>query len=123
MPIKASVMPNAILVCVLFLSGLTFAVADEIGRRSDIAAKDDMSSKAAFDQACLDAVLFAANSYADRTPPSVRASANVRMCNGHPSRMICEIASQTMLREYGKSPFTCGTNTADSVPLVFPADR
>lgn len=123
MPIKASMMPNAILVCVLFLSGLTSAVADETGPRSDIAAKDDMSSKAAFDQACTDAIVLIANSYGGHTSPSARALANVKMCNGHPSRVTCEITSQTMLREYGKTPFTCGTNTADSVPLVFPADH
>jgi hypothetical protein len=28
-----------------------------------------------------------------------------------------------MLREFGKTPFTCGTNTADSVPLILPAEK
>jgi len=45
---------------------------------------------------------------------------NIKKCNGHPFRTICEIASQAMLREYGKTPFTCGTDVADSVRLIFP---
>jgi hypothetical protein len=115
-------MPKAILVCVLLLSCLTPGIANENGAAPPLAQKDNMSSKAAFDQACLDAILFAAKSYNDREPLSVRASANVKMCNGHPSGMICEVASQAMLREYEKTPFTCGTNTADSVPLIFLED-
>jgi hypothetical protein len=87
------------------------------------AAEADMSKKAAFDEACQNAIVLVANSYYDQTPPSARASANVMMCNGHPSQMICEISSQVMLREYGKTPFTCGSNVADSVPSIFPADK
>jgi hypothetical protein len=116
-------MSKAVLVCAVFLSGLTSGVADEIGIPSGIAPKADMSRKAAFDAACLDAIALAANNYNDQTPLSARALANVKMCNGHPSQTICEISSGAMLREYGKTPFTCGTNVADSVPLVFPADR
>jgi hypothetical protein len=115
-------MSKAILVCVVLLSGLTSGVADQIGTPSGVTLKADMERKAAFDAACLDAVaLMANNNY--QTPLSARVLANVRMCNGHPSRAICEISSRVMLEEYGKTPFTCGTNVADSVPLVFPADR
>jgi hypothetical protein len=116
-------MSKAVLVCVVLLSGLMSGVADEIGTPSGIAPKADMSRRAAFDAACLDAIALAANNYYDQTPLSVRALANVKMCNGHPFQTICEISSRAMLREYGKTPFTCGTNVADSVPLVFPADR
>jgi hypothetical protein len=115
-------MSKAILVCVVLLSGLTSAVADQIRTPSGVARKADTSRKAAFDGACLDAIaLVANNNY--QTPLSARALANVMMCNGHPSQAICEISSRVMLQEYGKTPFTCGTNVADSVPLVFPADR
>jgi hypothetical protein len=115
-------MSKAFLVCVALLSGLTSGVADQIGTPSGAARKADMSRKAAFDAACLDAVaLVANNNY--QTPLSARALANVKMCNGHPSQAICEISSRVMLQEYGKTPFTCGTNIADCVPLVFPADR
>jgi hypothetical protein len=49
-------MSKAVLVCAVFLSGLTSGVADEIGIPSGIAPKADMSRKAAFDAACLDAI-------------------------------------------------------------------
>jgi hypothetical protein len=116
-------MSKAILVCVVLLSGLTSGVADQIGIPSGVVPKADMSREAAFDGACSDAVVLSAHSYSDQMPLSARAAANVRMCNGHPSQAICEISSRVMLQEYGKTPFTCGTNVADSVPLVFPADR
>jgi hypothetical protein len=87
-------MSKAILVCAVLLSGSTPGVADEIGPPSRIAPKADMSRKAAFDAACSDAIALTANNYFDHTPPSARALANVRMCNGHPSRTICEIASR-----------------------------
>jgi hypothetical protein len=116
-------MLKVIMVCAVLLSGLTSGVADEIAARSGIAPKADMDKKAAFNQACLDAVALVASNYYEQTPLSARASANVKMCNGHPFQTICEISSQAMLREYGKTPFTCGTNVADSVPLVFPPDR
>jgi hypothetical protein len=115
-------MSKAILVCVVLLSGLTSGVADQIGIPSGVVPKADMSREAAFDAACLDAMALAANSYSDHMPLSARASANVRMCNGHPSQAICQISSQGMLEHYGKTPFTCGTNTADSVLSVYPAD-
>ena len=116
-------MSKAILVCVVLLSGSTSGVADQIGTPLDVARKADMSRKAAFDAACLDATALVANNYSDQTSLSARALANVKMCNGHPSQTICEISSRAMLQEYGKTPFTCGTNVTDSVPLVFPADR
>jgi hypothetical protein len=47
------------------------------------------------------------------------AMAHVRRCNGHPNKVACEITSQAMMREYGKTPFTCGSDTADySVPVI-----
>lgn len=96
--------------------------ADQMDNPSNLVAKPDMSKKAEFDKACLDAIGFMAESYSSHTPPSGRAMANVKMCNGHPLMTMCEISSQAMLREYGKTPFTCGTDTADSVPLFFPED-
>jgi hypothetical protein len=98
-------MSKAILVYILFLSGLTTAVADQIETPSVTSPKDDMSRKAAFDEACADAVALVANSYFDHKPPSARATANIKMCNGHPSRIICETASQVMLREFEKNAF------------------
>jgi hypothetical protein len=116
-------MSKAIWVCIVLLSGLTSGVADQIGTPSGVARKADMSKKAAFDAACLDAIVLVVNNYNDQAPLSARALANVKMCNGHPSQGICEGYSRVMLLEYGKTPFTCGTNVADCVPLVFPADR
>lgn len=116
-------MSKVILVCAMLLSGLTSAVADQIGAPFGVARKADEDRKAAFDAACLDAIALVASNYYDQTPLSARALANVKMCNGHPSRTICEISSRAMLQEFEESPFTCGTNVADSVPLIFPADR
>jgi hypothetical protein len=116
-------MSKAISVCVVLLSGLTSGAADQVGTPSGVAEKADMDKIAAFNAACLDAMALMLNNHYDQAPPSARAAANVKMCNGHPYQTICEISSRTMLQEYGKTPFTCGTNTADSVPLVFPADR
>jgi hypothetical protein len=116
-------MSKAILVGVVLLSGLTPGVADQIGTPSGVAREADMGRKAAFDAACLDAIALVANNYFDQAPLSARALANVKMCNGHPSQTICEISSRAMLQQYGKTPFTCATNVADSVPLIFPADK
>jgi hypothetical protein len=116
-------MSKAILVCVVFLSGLTSGVADQIGTPSGVAQEANLGRKAAFDAACLDAIALVANSYFDQAPLSARALANVKMCYGHPSQTICEISSRAMLQEYGKTPFTCATNVADSVPLIFPAHK
>jgi hypothetical protein len=115
-------MSKAILVCMVLLSGLTSGIADQIGTPSGVARKAGMERKAAFDAACLDAIALMANSNY-QTPLSARVLANVKMCNGHPSQAICEISSRVMLQEYGKTPFTCGNDVADSVPLIFPADR
>jgi hypothetical protein len=116
-------MPKAILVCVVLLSGLTFGATDQTAAQSGTVPKADMSKRAAFDAACRDAVALVADNYNDRAPLSSRALANVKMCNGHPSETICDATSRAMLREYGKTPFTCGTDVADSVPLVFPPER
>jgi hypothetical protein len=108
------------LVCAVAMSSATAGIAGE--RAADSAAKDNMSLEAAYDEACANAFVLILNSYSDHSPLSDRAVANIQMCNGHPNQMDCEISSKMLLREYNKSPFTCGTNTATSVPQVFPAD-
>jgi hypothetical protein len=125
-------MSKAILVCVLLVSGLmsgllsgsTSAAADQpvvpsgpVPKPGDTSQRDNA--------ACLQAMDLVIRSYGDEggKPLSAMAMALVRRCNGHPVRAICETSSQAMLREFGKTPFTCGTNTADSVPLILPAEK
>ena len=77
------------------------------------------------DEACLDAVRYLAYSDYERSdkPLSALGSALVRNCNGHPKKFICEATSQAVMREFGKTPFTCGTNTLDDPPLILPPDN
>ena len=116
-------MSKAILICVLMSSGLTSGGASEIAPSSALASRPDMSKRAAFDQACRDATALIIYGRYEEAPLSARAMANVRMCNGHPLQSICENISKTVLQEYGKTPFTCGSNIADSVPSVFLPDK
>jgi hypothetical protein len=121
-------MLKAIPVCVwLFaslLSGLTSAVADQPVVPSGVGPAPDTTEQRA-SAACLQAIDLVIRNYGDGNdkPLSAMAVALVRRCNGHPVRAICEQSSQTMLREFGKTPFTCGSNTADSVPLILPAEK
>jgi hypothetical protein len=122
-------MSKTILVCVLLfsslMSGLTSAAADEIAAQAGVVKKADETRERA-NEACLQAIDLVMRHYGDEDggkPLSAMAVALVRRCNGHPSRAICDMSSQAMLREFGKTPFTCGTNTADSVPLILPFDR
>jgi hypothetical protein len=121
-------MLKAILVCVLLfpslLSGLTSAAADQPIVPSGVVPNADQTSQRA-NEACLQAMDLVMSNYgdADGKPLTAMAVALVRRCNGHPLRAICDMSSQAMLREFGKTPFTCGTNTADSVPLILPFDR
>ena len=121
-------MLKAIQVCVLLfaslIAGLTFAAADQPVVPSGVVAKADQTSQRA-NAACLQAMDLAIRNYGDEggKPLSAMAMALVRRCNGHPVRAICETSSQAMQREFGKTPFTCGTNTADSVPLILPAEK
>jgi hypothetical protein len=116
-------MSKAILICVMILSGLTPGVASETGSSSALVPKPDMSKRAAFDQACRDATALIIYGRYEEAPLSARALANVRMCNGHPLQAICQKISKTVLDEYGKTPFTCGSDIAESVPPVIPADE
>jgi hypothetical protein len=109
----------ATLVSLALLSGAASGHANEI-RASNIDLNPNASRRAEFDEACLEAIAFMAESYHFRSTRSARALATVKMCNGHPSRTICEISSQAILEKYGKTPLTCGMDTANSVPLVFP---
>jgi hypothetical protein len=113
---------KVILVCALALLNPSVGIADEIGRPSVAASKNDMSLGAAYSEACVNAVVLTWNSYFNNLPLTDRASANVKMCNGHPDQMVCETMRNMLAREFGKSPQTCGTNTAKSVPQVFPND-
>jgi hypothetical protein len=125
-------MSKAILVCVLLfsgmisgpMSGLTSAAADQPVVPHGVVAKAGETSQRD-NAACLQAIDLVMRNYNDKDgePLSVMAVALVRRCNGHPVRAICETSSQAMLREYGKTPFTCGINTADSVPLILPAEK
>lgn len=121
-------MSKAILVCVLafasLLPGLTSAAADQPVVPHGIVPKADDTGQRD-NAACLQAMDLVIRNYGDEggKPLSAMAVALVRRCNGHPVGAICETSSQAMLREFGKTPFTCGTNTADSVPLILPAEK
>jgi hypothetical protein len=120
-------MSKAILVCVLFfsglMSGLTAAAGQPVVPSGVVPKTDDTSLR---DNAvCLQAIDLVIRNYGEgnNKPLSAMAVALVRRCNGHPVRAICETSSEAMLLEFGKTPFTCGTNTADSVPLILPAEK
>jgi hypothetical protein len=125
-------MSKAILVCVLLfvglmsglMSGLTSAAADQPIVPSGTVPKAEQTGQRD-NAACLQAMDLVIRNYGDEggKPLSAMAMALVRRCNGHPVRAICETSSQAMQREFGKTPFTCGTNTADSVPLILPAEK
>jgi hypothetical protein len=73
------------------------------------------------DQACLNAITqLVINRYDSDKPLSALTEMLIRICNGHPNAATCETASQAVFREYGKSPFTCGSNALDRVPLILP---
>ncbi|SCB54702.1 hypothetical protein GA0061098_102955 [Bradyrhizobium shewense] len=74
------------------------------------------------DQACFDAVSHIARDYDESgmKPTSPLVAALIRRCNGHPNRLACDAVSNAVVPELGSSPFTCGSNTADSVPLILP---
>jgi hypothetical protein len=114
-------MSKAFLVCVALILCLPPMAAEEAGTSSQQSIVD-----AAADQACLDAVAYLANNQYGQSdkPLSAMASAHVRRCNGHPDKIICETASRVIRQEYGKTPFTCGSDTADySMPLILPPDN
>ena len=100
--------------------GISSAAADEVAP-----ASEDRRLVTSADQACSDAVRYLAYSDYERSdkPLSALGSALVRSCNGHPQKIICEATSQTVMREFGKTPFTCGTNTLDDPPLILPRDN
>lgn len=94
----------------LFILSIVLApVAAAASDRADLLA----------DQACFDAIYHLASENGMK-PTSSLGAALVRRCNGHPHRYVCEAVSNAVVQEYGSSPFTCGSNTADSVPLILP---
>ena len=109
------------LACLIAMLSLMPASAEDRGGSPVAHARIGAVAEAA-DQACRDAVKQVGRIYDDQTgkPLSSLAVALVRRCNGHPSEMMCQAMSRVMLEMYGKTPFTCGTNAADSIPLILP---
>ena len=112
-------MPRAFLVfAVLVLSQPSLAAG-----QADTALRDQDKPNWRADAACLDAITYLiAHSYERSSKPlSATALAYVRRCNGHPDKAICERTSQAMIQEVGKTPFTCGSDTADyTLPVIVP---
>lgn len=88
-----------------------------------VAAAASDGADALADQACFDAVSHIARDHDESgmKPTSPLVAALIRRCNGHPNRLACDAVSKAVVRELGSSPFTCGSNTADSVPLILPS--
>ena len=116
-------MSKAILVCVLPFAGLSSGLTSAAPVSPSFPWASCQRPTRPANAACLQAIDLVIRNYGDEggKPLSAMAVALVRRCNGHPDRAIRETSSQTMLREFGKTPFTCGANTADSVPLILPA--
>jgi hypothetical protein len=111
-------MSKAIVVFVALVFSLPSIAAEEAGTSRN---QDEPNLLA--DMACLDAIAYLAEHDYERSdkPLSAMALAHVRRCNGHPNKGTCETTSRIMMREYGKTPFTCGSDTADySMPVIVP---
>lgn len=110
-------MSKAILVFVALAVSLLSAVAEAAGP----SLRKPHALDAVADQACLDAIAYLAYHDYERSdgPLSAMALAHVRRCNAHPDRLVCETTSGIVKREYGKTPFTCGSDTADyTMPVI-----
>jgi len=110
---------KAFLVFVALVFSLPSVVAEEAGAPS----QNEYEPNPLADLACLDAIDYLASHGYERSdkPLSAMARAYIRRCNGHPNKIACEITSQAMMREYGKTPFTCGSDTADyRMPVIVP---
>jgi hypothetical protein len=119
------ILPCATLVLsALVLSSLAVSISSAA---ADEAAPASGERRLVFstDGACLDAVSYLARSDYERSdkPLSALGLALIRSCNGHPKKIICEATSQAVMREFGKTPFTCGSNILDDPPLLLPPDN
>ena len=115
-------MSKAIFVFVVLVFSLPSVAAEKVGTSS----QNQYVENPAANQACLDAIAYLLNHDYERSdkPLSAMALAHVRRCNGHPNTLICETTSRIMMREYGKTPFTCGSDTADySMPVIVLPDN
>jgi hypothetical protein len=113
-------MSRKLLAGLLLMLGCTAAAAGEGGASSRAGSEVET----VFDQACMAAVYQAVGYYDDRSaqPLSGMALALVKRCNANPNRMVCEVASKTMMREYGKTPFSCGIDTEYTGPVILLPD-
>jgi hypothetical protein len=113
-------MSKAFLVFVVLVFSLPSVAAEE----ADPSSPNQEEPNWLADTACLDAITYLiAHSYERSSKPlSATALAYVRRCNGHPDKAVCEVTSQAMMRQYGKTPFTCGSDTADytTMPVIVP---
>jgi hypothetical protein len=106
----------------LVFAVLVFSLSSLAAEQADTSSPDQFELSFA-DQACLEAITYLIGHEYERSdrPLSEMAQAYVRRCNGHPNKAACEIASQAMVREYGKTPLTCGSDTADyKKPVIMP---
>ena len=109
------------------LAGLLLLLLDSTAAVAGEAATSSTAEfwvKTDFDQARLAAISRTPSHYGDRNaePFSEMAIALIKRCNANPNRMPCEVASKTMMREYGKSPFSCGVNTVYTGPVILLPD-
>jgi hypothetical protein len=100
---------------------LIFAFAAAIAGEPSRAGSD---VKTDFDQACFGALRHLPPRYGELggEPFSEMAIALIKRCNANPDRMICDVASTTMMREYGKTPFSCGIDTVYTAPVILLPD-
>jgi sugar/nucleoside kinase (ribokinase family) len=103
-------------VLVLLLSGMAASAGEPSRLRSGV--------KTEFDQACLGALGHLPSHYGKvgSEPFSEMAVALIKRCNANPDRMICDVTSKTMMREYGKTPFACGVDTVYTGPVILLPD-
>jgi hypothetical protein len=115
-------MSKAIFVSVALILSLPSVAAEESGT----SPRNQYEPNPLADKACLDAIAYLLNHDYERSdePLSAMALAHVRRCNGHPNTLICETTSRMTMQEYGKTPFTCGSDTADySMPVIVLPDN
>lgn len=113
-------MSKTILAGLLLLLGGAAATAGEAGTSS----RTDSLVKTDFDQACFGAIGQIPGRYGEEggEPFSEMAIALIKRCNANPDRTTCEVASKTTMREYGKSPFSCGVDTVYTGPVILLPD-
>ena len=105
----------------LVFMALVFSVPSLAAKQAGAPSQSKHEPNPLADLACLDAIGYLASHGYERSTPSAAALAHVRRCNGHPNKIACEITSQATMREYGKTPFTCGSDIADyTLPVIVP---